>query len=965
MIRFRAFGAPDLRGDETTELRAVLTQPRLLALLAFIAFARPRTFQRRDTLLAFFWPELNTEQARNALRQALHRLRRALGEGVLSGRGSEEVGLDPAHFWSDVVAFERALDDGRPEEALQVYRGDLLPGFHVSDAPEFERWLDGERDRLRQRAVTAAWLLADRELAAGRGAAAAHWARTAVEPTPHDEQAIQRLLRILNAVGDPAGAARAYETFAARLAEGLGVEPSPETRALVARPRSDPPGSPAVWDATPPAEPAPPPPTIAPEAGLGSAHRATDRRDSWRRRLAVPAVAVAVMLLGAIVIVARRGAQDAAPAARTLAVLPFTVRGSPELAYLRDAMVDLISAKLDGAAGFHAIDPRSVIGAASDSASGAARPSGARTARRLGASWYLQGDVVEIAGRLEISGALYDLSAGARAVSTASVSGETTALFALVDDLAGRLLAGLTAGRDTTLTRLAALTTQSLPALKAYLRGEQLLRAGRDGEAAAAFREAVALDSAFALAQYRLALALTGLNVASDDDPRDLVERAARHAERLSPLVRDLLEAYRAYRRWDADDAERRYRVLTDGHPHNVEAWLMLGETLFHFNGPRGRSPMEAWPAFERALALEPSNPHALMHLARLAARAGRGPALDSLAERYLAVHQDVARSVEIRALHAFARDDTAARPAIVNAVTEAGDLTALVTFQDAVLYAHNPVAAGELLPAIVRPSSTPFVEVARRRALGDLSLAAGRLGRGTVAVPLDARDRDWWIESEALLLSDPLYPVAPARIAALRDSVTARESHPTLAATAVPERDLGSEVRAYLLGLLHMRLGDSAGAAAQLAVLGAVVDPERAAVARALAHAVRAEMARAAGDLPLALSEVEQFPFAFSPHLAHWGVRERFLRAELLRALGRDAEALPWYDSFTGAYDTPWLAAAQLRSGEVYQRLGDRERATFHYGRFVRLWDGCDPELRPLVAQAGLALARLAAGRD
>ena len=58
MIRLRMLGTPDLRGDDASELRSVLTQPRLLGLFAYLALARPRGFHRRDSLVALFWPEI-------------------------------------------------------------------------------------------------------------------------------------------------------------------------------------------------------------------------------------------------------------------------------------------------------------------------------------------------------------------------------------------------------------------------------------------------------------------------------------------------------------------------------------------------------------------------------------------------------------------------------------------------------------------------------------------------------------------------------------------------------------------------------------------------------------------------------------------------------------------------------------------------------------------------------------------
>ena len=173
--------------------------------------------------------------------------------------------------------------------------------------------------------------------------------------------------------------------------------------------------------------------------------------------------------------------------------------------------------------------------------------------------------------------------------------------------------------------------------------------------------------------------------------------------------------------------------------------------------------------------------------------------------------------------------------------------------------------------------------------------------------------------------------------------------------------------MRTYLLGLLSARLGDLAAASRHADELAAVRDERHAGQAHDLARGLRAEIARTRGQLPRALAEIERFPFEISAPgvraLAHWGVRERFLRAELLHALGRDEEALPWYNSFQNAYDLSFMAAAHMRQGEIEERLGERERAEFHYTRFITMWRDCDPEFQPLVAQARQGLARLRSG--
>src|SRR2546425_1045836 len=97
MIEFRLLGTLHLTDAEGREVTSLLTRPRRLALLAYLAAATPRGLHRRDSLLALFWPELDQEHARAALRQALHVVRDALGADVIVTRGDEEVGRSEEH----------------------------------------------------------------------------------------------------------------------------------------------------------------------------------------------------------------------------------------------------------------------------------------------------------------------------------------------------------------------------------------------------------------------------------------------------------------------------------------------------------------------------------------------------------------------------------------------------------------------------------------------------------------------------------------------------------------------------------------------------------------------------------------------------------------------------------------------------------------------------------------------------
>jgi DNA-binding SARP family transcriptional activator len=233
VIRLRTLGTLDLRGFSGDELRPVLAQPRRAALLVYLALATPRGAHRRDTVLALFWPELDTNHARNALGQAVHFLRRSIAADVIVNRNGDGLSIDWSSFWCDAAAFEDALEAERVGEALALYRGDLLEGFHIGEAPDFERWLESERARLAARYTKALEAVAnDREEAGDFDGAATHW-RVLATRDPYSSRLTLRLMRALRAAGDPAGAivqARQHERL---LREELGIAPDAVVATLV------------------------------------------------------------------------------------------------------------------------------------------------------------------------------------------------------------------------------------------------------------------------------------------------------------------------------------------------------------------------------------------------------------------------------------------------------------------------------------------------------------------------------------------------------------------------------------------------------------------------------------------------------------------------------------------------------------------------------------------------------------
>ena len=333
-------------------------------------------------------------------------------------------------------------------------------------------------------------------------------------------------------------------------------------------------------------------------------------RTRWRR---APKALVGGLLLTLALVLAwfvyRRAAPMVPPVSATrLAVLPFAVRGSGGLSYLGEGMVDLLSRGLDGAGDLRTIDAGTILTAAPNTGDGTLDVERGRTvARRVGAGLYVLGSVHAAGGRVRIQAALYDGAGAAEAQTHASVEGDSTQLFELVDRLSAQLL--VKQGPRTRLAETAAITTRSLVALKAYLDGERRLRAAslqraRLDSAIVMFQRAVTEDSTFALAQYRLAVA------SGWGDRPAIAAAAARRAlstsERLTQRDRRLLTAYVDFRQGAANSAEGQYRAILRDYPDDLEAQFQLADLLYHYNPLRGRDRAEARELFDQVLDLDP-----------------------------------------------------------------------------------------------------------------------------------------------------------------------------------------------------------------------------------------------------------------------------------------------------------------------------------------------------------------------
>ena len=908
MIELSLLGAPELRkSGEVSD--SLIVQPRRLALLAYLA-AAPGTFHRRDRLLLLFWGEQPEARARASLRQALYFIRRTLGEDVLVVRGDEEVGLNAATTRVDVHELERAIAEDRLEAALDLYRGDFLAHFNIGNAPEFERWASERRRELRRVVVDAAWQLSGRSTTPKD---AVRWAHRAVGIADFSEHDVRRAMEVAAAAGDRSTALELHEALTQRLAEDTDGGPDAATTALAERVRTGELGAQAAS-------------AISPFAASSQQGAETDiigvgdgRGSSFWRIAGAVAVLLVSLAGGAFILRASRaGVEPAVTETNRIAVLPFAVRTrSGDIRYMREGAATLLALALDGAGRLRIVDPNAVLAAAPAEMDIA---SGRKLATTMGAGQFVLGEIEEAGTNINIAATVYDAAGKPRARATAT--GDERHVFDLVDSLARRLAVSAMTDSTVRIANAAATATRSLSAFKLFLAGETSLRSGRYRDAVASLQAAVAADSTFGLAYYRLSLAREWTDGEISSDSAAML--AERFSARLPERDRKLLAARRAFVRRDLPEAERLTRSVLAAYPTDADAWAQLGEVLFHLGPNSGRDIDEARGPYLTVLRYRPNDLSARIHLTRIAAHAGNAAALDEWSGKGAGLGEaSEVGTFELATMRAVVLGDARARDAVESEMMRATDLTASSAVWRLTIYTDDPDYARTLAE--------------RRRAAGlgaqDAVMRAAVAG-GHLTAPHWASDS--LLERHAalvgLMLALPSAPDLPNEARRVHDEMAALASRRAIVAA----RTAGA---ARLLEIRYPAL-------TPLALKAAQPEPRMVQAVASALQLLASDPQRALGLMaPVQLDE---------PSLITYGLYDivASIRAEALHTLHRDAECVQWLSSIgmNSMGSSASIAPATRRMAEIEEAMGDHESALRLTGRFSRMWQSADPDLRAFV---------------
>lgn len=654
-----------------------------------------------------------------------------------------------------------------------------------------------------------------------------------------------------------------------------------------------------------------------------------------------------------------------------VAILPFSLRGSPEYASLGEGMVDLLSTKIDGAGTWHSVDPRRVLAAVDiDDVNNLDPDAASRYASQLSASLFVLGNIVEIGGRLRVDAAIYQTSDHSEPIGTGTVEGEANSLFDLVDGLASQLLLNPTDTSSERIRKLAELTTTSLDALKAYLDGETAFRALDFMTALNALRRAVEIDDSFALAWYRLSVVADW--VSWHETAMEGAENAVKYGQNVPDRDKQLFEAMLASRSGDIENSQRLYNDILVRDPNDAEALFNLAELLYHDAPLQGQTFDAALVMWERMLVQEPNSILALVHLARIAINQGDSDRAKPLVERVLEMTTLGDRNPEFLGYRAMITNRVSDVEEMLSALKESDTSSLFVT-------AYAFIAQGMGQPELMRilDIMTDPIRFDESRVWGHLwksrlYLASGQIENALQEIRLaEAFDPHMSTVFKALMYFHPIMRADSDDFEQLQREVEDWKAHEAKS-SLVPSvqfsihNGLYPFIRIYFLGRLAAELGDTNEALTRAAELDEAATRTKLnyPVLENLASSIRARTVVRRDETMLAALERANPRAWFQLHTSpiYGGANDKYERMRLLQELGRHEEVLILHRSLEHstaanfAYYVPGLVV-QARSLIALNRP---EEARQSLERFLVLWEHADPELEPMKEEARALLVGL-----
>jgi DNA-binding SARP family transcriptional activator/TolB-like protein len=962
MLHLKTFGGLSVEIDGIPGTGAA-QQRKTLALLALLAPAGHRGLSR-DKLIASLWPETDAEHGRALLNQACYTLRRDLHTPDLF-LGSIQLRLNPAVISSDVESFARALEEHDPARAVAFYTAPFLDGFYLNGGGEFETWAETERARLASQCRAALEALSQEATGRGEHRLAADWGRRLLDLDPLSSRAALGLMTALDHAGEPTEALRCGEAYGELVRSELGAEPPPELSQWIEQHRNVGENGARPSNQPPAVRPAPAD-RFTTAGGVAPPRRSFVALRRWGAAIGMAALAAAGILLS-------RSRTNLPTDPNLLAIAPFDVL-DPSLQIWHEGLVDVLSRDLDGAGPLRTVAQTVGLKRWHGRAD---RVSAEGFGHRTGAGLVVFGSIRKARDTVSVRATVLDL-VSKRIDPDLEVKGDTANIGDLADSLGVRILQVLGRDRPIGAVRQVSIGSRSLPALKAFLHGEQFYRRGLWDSALVYYDRAIAQDSTFAIAFKQMGMAadwhpaneqsyLRGVEYFRKAvvlnrglSPKDSMQIAADSFDIAADDATDPADLIRFRYRWFStlEDAAHRY-------PEDPEIWYRLGDARFHSDPPFGGPPAPALEAFDRAIALDSGFAAAYEHTVSLTLRLNRPDLARKYAAAYLRLDPSDVNAPAIRLAAVMLDPERSHAPETARMIDRASALVLREAGSEHLEWWSDSGEAGvRLLRAMTLRGGTgvnPWSDTLMYQQY--LARQLAYRGRLHEAYAVDHRllldpHASRFSQFRDPFLSLSLLGVIPESLAA----TTYGQALESGKAWEIPPFNRQARELRGLPWWLARR--DTASMARFAVRAGQETRTQRSARGklrgRYLHTAATAYLALARADSVQALGLFQSIPDTLC--IVNVCYYEKLIESRLLAAAGQAQQAGAVLDQWVWKAEGPFFVLGRLEQGRIAETLGEHQKARESYQFVVDVWRHADPELEPYVRAARAGLQRLGA---
>jgi serine/threonine protein kinase/tetratricopeptide (TPR) repeat protein len=565
-----------------------------------------------------------------------------------------------------------------------------------------------------------------------------------------------------------------------------------------------------------------------------------------------------------------------------------------------------------------------------------------QVARKARAKWTLSGTILQTEPAVMVTAELVEVGTG-HILGTQEIRGEENEeIFSVVDKLTAQVKEDLPLPEAASVepdVPVAEVATSSPEAYRLYLEGVDYSLKTYHQEAEDRFARAIAADSTFAMAYFRLGVSMF---TRGDPEGRLLLDKAVRYSNGVARRDQYIIKGYQALLTGDTDRGIRNLRRLVEDYPDEKEAYYYLGSVYWGQN----KDPAEVIALLERAVEIDPQYKDPYNMLAYAYEAAGDFERSIWAINKYISLAPDEANPYDTRGeLLAYAGKVDAAIESYEKALEIKPDFTPSLVALGNLFMLKGDYAKARSYYSGLASGGDPSTRSQGRTLVALIPLYRGRLERALEmlddAIAADMRDGG---EGMHTIYKHGLKAAAYKEKGDIDSAVSETEIAMEMMGRFMP--GLEAKLRGYYGFILALK-GELSKAEEAAEELRKYIETHETETMDEYWW-LKGEIERERGDLEKAIEYLEKASGLRVPYdlTVPYGLASIYLEA------GRLGDAVPVLERTVSRYGTQMamspIQAAKLHYllGKAYEGSGWNEKAISQYEEFLEIWKDADPGL-------------------